>query len=410
MQTWNQGAEKLTGFAEHEIVGHDFRLIMSETEIRQQIFKRATENDSSTCEIWTRRRNGTRFWASLGLTAQREPNGQLLGFVLVIHDLTTWKEREQTLQASENRHRRMLEDVDEYAIFMIDPEGRLATWNRGVGRILGYLETEFVGKPSGMLFTQEDRLLGEEQLKRAFCLGQTSDERLHVRKDGRRIWATCLLTAMRDEDGQLLGFSTMVHDNTERRRAQDALINAREDLERRVIERTLELSKTVDLLELQLIEREQLESALLDATENERERFGQDLHDGICQQLTGTAMLARILVTSLTQRDAPEAGQALKIMEFIRGAVDQARDLAKGLHPVSIHSEKGVVEGLRELAERAQARVKCSLESPARIDLPPTVSLHLYRIAQETINNALKHAHADNQCQHAARRSIAGEQ
>ncbi|MES2569341.1 MAG: ATP-binding protein, partial [Verrucomicrobiota bacterium] len=97
---------------------------------------------------------------------------------------------------------------------------------------------------------------------------------------------------------------------------------------------------------------------------------------------------------SLAQRNASEALQAQKIVELISSAVDQARSLAKGLHPVSIHSTKGLIAALEELAARVRESIPCQLLCPSRVHIPPTIATHLYRIAQEAIRNALKHAQA----------------
>ncbi|MDB6154236.1 MAG: sensor histidine kinase [Chthoniobacteraceae bacterium] len=393
--TWNEGAEQIFGYVPNEVIGRHVRILYTVDECKanqpEEELHLATEQKRFERESWKVRRNGSRFWAEKTLMALHGIDGELLGFTEIVRDITERKEREDALRTSEERHRRIVEDVEEYAFFMIDKEGRFATWNRGVARMLGYTKSEFAGQANAILFTPEERAsgAGSEELVRAARDGQTCEERLIPRKDGSQFWAIVRLSVIHDASGNVSGFSKLIRDTTEQRRTQEALTLARRELEQRVIERTMELSNAIDLLEQQVIEREHLESALLDATENERERLGQDLHDGVCQQLTGTALLTRVMFNSLSQRAAPEAPQAKKIIELISSAVDQARALAKGLHPVSIHSTKGLIAALEELASRASESVACQLVCRTHIELRAWVALLLYRMAQDAVRNAL---------------------
>ena len=125
---------------------------------------------------------------------------------------------EEALKESEERFGRLVEAAKDYAIFMVDAEGCVTTWNEGAQRVFGYEEGEIVGEDGTILFTPEDRRSGapERELKTAQAEGRAKDERWHVRKDGSRFWASGFVRPMRDEEGRLLGFSKVARDLTER--------------------------------------------------------------------------------------------------------------------------------------------------------------------------------------------------
>jgi PAS domain S-box-containing protein len=137
----------------------------------------------------------------------------------------------------------MVKNVKDFAIFTMDPRGNNTSWNPGVGQVLGYKEEEFIGQPCSLIFTTEDIQQGvpEQELKKALSEGRALDERWYLRKDGSRFFASGVLTPLRDESGNLKGFSKMVRDITERKRAEQEIRQLNETLERRVEERTAEL-------------------------------------------------------------------------------------------------------------------------------------------------------------------------
>jgi two-component system, cell cycle sensor histidine kinase and response regulator CckA len=134
--------------------------------------------------------------------------------------------------AGSRRFRVLVEQVRDYAIFMLDPEGRHTTWNEGVRRLLGYDEAEFVGRPGVILFTPEDRERGEyeRELRTAAAEGRASDDRWLVRKDGSRFWASGITARMNDEGGRLTGFSKVFRDLTQQKEAEDRLRESEERL------------------------------------------------------------------------------------------------------------------------------------------------------------------------------------
>src|SRR4029079_11761944 len=150
-------------------------------------------------EGWRIRKDGTRFWANVVITALRDESGQLLGFAKVTRDLTERRKAEEALKLSEERFRLLVTSVKDYAIFMLDPEGRVATWNEGAQRIKGYTAEEIVGKHFSRFYPAEKvaERFPEYELEEATRVGRFEDEGWRVRKDGSRFWANVVITALR---------------------------------------------------------------------------------------------------------------------------------------------------------------------------------------------------------------------
>jgi PAS domain S-box-containing protein len=140
-------------------------------------------------------------------------------------DGTRERRLEEALRESEERFRRLVEAAKDYAIFMTDAEGRMTTWNEGAARLFGYEEGEILGRDGSVLFVPEDRESGapERELGKARTEGRAEDERWHLRKDGTRFWASGFVRPILDEEGDLLGFSKVARDLTERKRAEEAV-------------------------------------------------------------------------------------------------------------------------------------------------------------------------------------------
>lgn len=171
-----------------------------------------------------------------------DPEGIGAG-VAVFHDVTAQKQAEKALRASEERLRRIVDGVKDYGIFMLDPEGRVVTWNAGAERIKGYREEEIVGRHFSCFYSQDavDRGWPEQELANAASSGRFEDEGWRLRKDGSLFWANVVITAIQDETGRLTGFSKITRDLTERKRAEDSIRKLNDELEERVRLRTAEL-------------------------------------------------------------------------------------------------------------------------------------------------------------------------
>ena len=168
------------------------------------------------------RKDGSRFWANVVITALRDKSGELRGFAKVTRDLTQRREHEEALRQSEERFRLLVEGVADYAIFMLDANGYVQTWNTGAERIKGYRADEIIGQHFSKFYPLEVVASGwpEHELQTATETGRFVDEGWRIRKDGSRFWANVTITALRDPEGRLRGFAKLTRDLSERKRAE----------------------------------------------------------------------------------------------------------------------------------------------------------------------------------------------
>lgn len=167
----------------------------------------------------------------------RNAHGEVAGVVLVFRDISERRKAERALQESEERFRLLVEGTRDYAIFMLDPSGYIVSWNGGAERIKGYQAEDIIGRHFSCFYPREDVERGwpDEELRRAKLEGRFEDEGWRIRKDGSRFWANVIITALRDETGELRGFSKITRDLTERRQLERAKLHAEmmSDLSRR---------------------------------------------------------------------------------------------------------------------------------------------------------------------------------
>lgn len=225
--TWNPGAERFKGYRADEIIGQHFSIFYPEEAKRRRWPEHELEVAAATGvfedEGWRVRKDGTLFWANVVITALRDPDGRLLGFAKVTRDLTQRKAHEEQLRRSEERFRLLVEHVSEYAIFMLDPNGRVTTWNSGAQRLKGYTAEEIVGKHFSVFYPREVQESGwtDHELQVAAEEGRFVDTGWRVRKDGTRFWAQVIITALRDDAGCLIGYAKLTRDMTESKRVEE---------------------------------------------------------------------------------------------------------------------------------------------------------------------------------------------
>jgi PAS domain S-box-containing protein len=221
--TWNAGAERLKGYTPAEAVGQHFSIFYLPEDLATdkpgRELAEAIANGRVEDEGWRKRKDGTVFWASVVITALRDDSGTLLGFAKVTRDLTERRFADEELRLSEERFRLLVDSVREYAIFLLDPTGHVATWNAGAQRIKGYTASEIIGQHFSVFYPPEDVAAGktERELEIATRTGEYVEEGWRIRKDGTRFWARVVISAIRLPSGDLAGFAKVTRDLTERR-------------------------------------------------------------------------------------------------------------------------------------------------------------------------------------------------
>jgi len=232
--SWNSGAERIKGYSADEIIGKHFSLFYPPETLASGLpaheLEVAKEVGSFEDEGWRVRKDGSLFWANVVITALRDPRGDLLGFSKVTRDLTQRRAHEEALRQSEERFRLLVEGVKDYAIFMLDANGFVASWNSGAERINGYSADEIIGKHFSLFYPAEARESGwpEHELQTAAERGSFIDEGWRLHKDGTRIWAHVTITALRDDEGRLLGYAKLTRDLTDRKKAEALEVSGQE--------------------------------------------------------------------------------------------------------------------------------------------------------------------------------------
>ena len=237
--TWNLGAEKINGYSPDDIIGKHFSIFYPEEDLQRDKpgyeLKVAAAVGRFEDEGWRIRKDGTRIWANVIITALRDKDGTLRGFGKVTRDLTERRQGEEILRQSEERFRLMVENVKDYAIFMLNPQGYIESWNLGAENIKGYSADDIIGKHFSIFYPEEDLQRDKPgyELKVAAAVGRFEDEGWRIRKDGSRFWANVIITALRDKDGTLRGFGKVTRDLTERKQAEEQRLQlAREQVAR----------------------------------------------------------------------------------------------------------------------------------------------------------------------------------
>jgi two-component system CheB/CheR fusion protein len=315
-------------------------------------------------------------------------------------DINELKEAEKALRSTEERFRLLVEGAKDYAMFLLDLDNRITFWSNGAQRVFGWTEAEAVGQTGALIFIPEDIKKGavEEEIAIAMNKGRAPDRRWHLRKDGSRIWVDGVMTRIDDANGAPRGLAKIARDATDLREAEDELRHARDEMEQRVIERTQDLLATNTELERTMAQRQQLERELLAISEREKRRIGEDLHDMVCQELTATALYLKSSAKQLTKECPPASATLDEAAQTVNRNVVVARELARGLQAVEL-TASGLKNALRDLAAHASENrgIKCHFKAARGVRVPDdAVALHLYRIAQEAVTNAVKHSGAKN--------------
>jgi PAS domain S-box-containing protein len=252
--TWNAGAERLKGYKAEEVLGRNFSIFFlpedAEAGLPAQELAAAAREGRYVTQAWRLRKDGSRFWALMTLTAIRGSGGKLRGFAKVTRDRSAQRTAEEELHsrnAQLERYRIIVENVADYVFFTLDTEGRIDSWSSGARNVLGYTAEETLGREYSLVFTPAEIKTGEprREMETAARRGSCPTDSWRVRRDGSQFWASGVLTAIRDETGKLTGYIRVARDMTQQKRLEESLARMAANLELRVTSRTRELELTV---------------------------------------------------------------------------------------------------------------------------------------------------------------------
>lgn len=331
---------------------------------------------------------------------------------VAIEDITDRKNSERTLRDSEERFRLLVEGIQEYAIFQLDPQGNVASWNAGAQRLKGYDSAEIIGKHFSVFYPEEDKLTDKHRhiLARAVRHGQSEDEGWRVRKDGSRFWANVVITALRDPKGNLLGFAKLTRDTTENREKAEALTKAKELLELRVEQRTAVLTRVNQEMRTEIAERQHAEeqlrksrdqlralaARLQSVREEERTYIAREIHDELGQACTAIKMDLAMIGHKLTKRQTRLQAKVDSAILLVDNTILALRRIASELRPRTL-DDLGLLAALEAQAQEFESRtgIPCRvILSPEPLVLDAERSTAIFRIFQESLTNVARHAHA----------------
>ncbi|MFN8659584.1 MAG: PAS domain S-box protein [Candidatus Obscuribacterales bacterium] len=229
IMTWNEGAQKTKGYTADEVIGKHFSIFYPEAEKAAKHpdyeLEVAKQEGRYEEEGWRIKKDGSSFWANVVITALYSDQGHLIGFAKVTRDLTE-RRRQKMLREQSVKHeelfRLLVTSVSDYAIFLLDPQGHVMTWNEGAQRAKGYTADEIIGQHFSVFYTQESKDVNhpEYELEQAISTGRYEEEGWRIRKDGSRFWAGVTITPVYDE-GRLIGFGKVTRDLSERKIAEE---------------------------------------------------------------------------------------------------------------------------------------------------------------------------------------------
>jgi PAS domain S-box-containing protein len=234
--TWNRGAQRIKGYISEEIMGAHFSCFFTREDqdagLPARALTTAAREGRFEAEGWRVRKDGSRFWAHAILDVIYDDDGSVAGFAKITRDITERKEREDALRESERRFQLLVSSVEDYAIYMLDTQGTVTSWNSGARAIKGYDEEEALGQHFSLFYTEEDRARGapDAALNRALEEGKFEAEAQRVRKDGSLFWAQVLIDPIYNETGKHIGFAKITRDISERKRTEEELRHTQEAL------------------------------------------------------------------------------------------------------------------------------------------------------------------------------------
>lgn len=291
---------------------------------------------------------------------------------------------------SDELFRVLVESVQDYAILMLDPEGRVMTWNLGAERIKGYTASEIIGEHFSKFYSSEARESGwpQRELEIAATFGRFADEGWRVRKDGTSFWASVVITALRGDgpDHVLRGFSKVTRDLSERRDLEQRT----QDLNRELRTKMAQLSESRSQLELRNLELQRMSAQLVHVQDTERRRLSRELHDDLGQVL---------VALKLNLDTAAEFDSRQECIQLAESAIAKVRNVSYLLHPPLL-DESGLMAALHLYFEgfrkRSNLRIVFDYKPLIFPRLSKETEISIFRVVQEALTNIHRHSGSED--------------
>ncbi len=309
---------------------------------------------------------------------------------------------EMRIRDTEEGFKLLVNSIKDYAIIILDTQGRIQSWNEGAERIKGYTTNEIIGKHISIFYLQKEAADGmpEKNLEATRANGRHETEGWRLRKDGSRFWADVVFNSLYDNAGNLRGFAKMTRDITLRKQLQDQLKKMNAELEKQVLEKTKEIRQSYENIRL-------LASHLQNVREEERAAISREIHDQLGQQLTGLKMDVSWLSKKLNSTDESIKGKIKGILELLDSTIRMVRKIATELRP-SILDDLGLIEAMKwqsqEFEKRSEIKIRFNSMLP-EIKIANHIVIALFRIYQESLTNVARHANATEVCTSITRRN-----
>jgi len=399
---WNQSAERIFGYTAKEIIGKSILTVIppnrhsEETEILSRIRRGELIDHYQTVR---RRKDGRLIDVSLTISPVKDGAGRIVGVSKIAREITDQKQAERRL-AEQAR----LLNLSNEAILVRDSEDRITYWNRGAEELYGYSPEEALGKVVHRLLQTEYPKPREQIFNELKRNDRWSGELVHKRKDGSKIIVMSHWSLDRDKRGRRANTLETNNDITQRKRSEVALQRSRDMLEKLVQQRTRALRMANTELENEISRRKGMEGQILEISDREQERLGQELHDGLCQQLTAIGFMTRAVALRLREHRVADPEELEKIAQLINSSVTDARNIAHDLHKEEIDAA-GFENALQNLTERKIWKTRCRFRCAEKLDIEDDrVASEIFRIMREGVINANKHARATEIVLEARRR------
>lgn len=384
--SWNAACERIFGWSAAEMIGRSASVLSPSAELERdqlELMRRLGEGESLDFEAVRKRKDGQEIHVSMSVSPIRDPDGTVIGGTTIVRDITEARRAQTALRESEEQLRLVVENVREYAIFSMGLDRNIVSWNSGAERLLGYSESEVLGKPADIVFTEEDRREGapEAEVQTALADGRASDDRVHMRKDGSLFWAEGVMMLMRDEQGRAMGFVKVLRDQTRAREVQQAIERSQSELK-------------------QSLEETQQARRALEAADAAKDRFLAVLSHELRNPLASIASASELLLMPKLPDSAREKaaevvqrqGKAMKVL------LDELLDVSRltlgrlnlARRPVSVTMVvQQALETTRPLVQAAGHELVVKLPPhTVEVDADP---LRLAQVVSNLISNAAKY-------------------